>query len=51
MARIFFMWVINAVITFTFPSAVASLESQVGSHHSVNLVILMILAKILPETK
>lgn len=50
---IFFMWVINAVITFTFPSMMASLGGGLTYtiYGMMNLVIAVVLFKIMPETR
>lgn len=49
---IFFMWIVNAVITFTFPTMMASLGGGVTYtiYGVLNLVIAVVLFKIMPET-
>lgn len=49
---IFFMWVVNAIITFTFPSMMASLGGGLTYtiYGVLNVVIGIVLLKIMPET-
>ena len=50
---IFFMWIVNAVITFTFPAMMAGLGGSVTylSYGLLNLVIAVVLVRIMPETR
>ena len=49
---IFFMWVVNAIITFTFPSMMAGLGGGLTYtiYGVLNLVIAVVLFKVMPET-
>ncbi len=49
---IFFMWVVNAVITFTFPTLMARLggATTYTIYGVLNLVIGIVLVRIMPET-
>jgi MFS family permease len=49
---IFFMWTVNAIITFTFPSMMAGLGGGLTYtiYGVLNLVIGIVLIKIMPET-
>lgn len=50
---IFFMWIVNAVITFTFPAMMAGLGGSVTylGYGLLNLVIAVVLVRIMPETQ
>lgn len=49
---IFFMWTVNAVITFTFPSMMSGLGGGLTYtiYGVLNLIIAVVLLKIMPET-
>lgn len=51
-AAVFCLWVINAIITFTFPPMIASLggAKTYAIYAVINLVFAFILIKIMPET-